>query len=334
MSMIEPGATADKETAAPHDDRKARVDAILTGGIDPHVHSGPSIAPRGIDHLDLVRQMSEARFAAVVTKDHDYAGVATAALIRNHFPDLPTRIFSGVVLNNVVGGINPYAVEHTAAMGGKIVWMPTLAAENHLCWEKTASFAHPASTQKMRPASPVPVLDANKKVLDAVKDVLDIIAKNDMVLASGHLHVSETWIVFEEAQRRGVKRLIFTHPEDIVGASLNDVRGMAAMGAKVEHSLAFFLEGSKFKTRTSEDLRQHIKAAGVDSTILCSDLGQSGVFSPLDGFRRGVELCMDLGYQDEDIHKMVSTNAARVLGLEKLLVAQPTSTPARDRESA
>jgi hypothetical protein len=96
---------------------------------------------------------------------------------------------------------------------------------------------------------------------------------------------------------------------------------MAAMGAKVEHSLAFFLEGSKFKTRTSEDLRLHIKAAGVDSTILCSDLGQTGVFTPLDGFRRGVELCMDLGYQDEDIHKMVSTNAARVLGLENVLVA-------------
>ena len=52
-------------------------------------------------------------------------------------------------------------------MGGKIVWMPTLAAENHLRWEKTASFAHPASTQKMRHATAVPVLDANKKVCDS-----------------------------------------------------------------------------------------------------------------------------------------------------------------------
>jgi hypothetical protein len=299
--------------------RKHRIDAILQGAIDPHVHSGPSIAPRALDHLDLVRQMSEAGFAAVVTKDHDYAGVATAALISKHFPELRTKIFSGIVLNNVVGGINPYAVEHTAAMGGKTVWMPTLAAENHLRWEKTASFAHPASTQKMRAASPVPVLDANKKVLDEVKEVLDVIAKNDMVLASGHLHVSETWIVFEEAQRRGVKRLSFTHPEDIVDASLNDVRGVAAMGAMVEHSLAFFLEGSKFKTRSSEDLRQQIEAASIDSTILCSDLGQVGVFSPLEGFRRGVQLCMDLGYRDTDIHKMVSTNAARVLGFEALV---------------
>jgi hypothetical protein len=305
--------------------RKSRIDAILEGAIDPHVHSGPSIAARALDHLELVRELSEAGFAAVVTKDHDYAGVATAELIRKHHPSLRTRIFSGIVLNNVVGGINPYAVEHTAAMGGKIVWMPTLAAENHLRWEKTAKFAHPASTQKMRPAAAVPVLDANKNVLDGVKDVLDVIARNDMALASGHLHVSETWLIFEEAQRRGVKRLIFTHPEEIVGASLNDVRGIAAMGAMVEHSLCMFLEGSKFKIASAEDLQRHIEAAGVDNTILCSDLGQVGVFSPLEGFRRGVELCIELGYADDDVHKMVSTNAARVLGLETLAAVAATA---------
>src|ERR1700733_11402329 len=135
-----------------------RIDALLKGAIDPHVHSGPSIALRGIDHLELLQQASGAGFAAVVTKDHDYSGVMTAELIRKHHPELKTKIYSSIVLNNVVGGFNAYAVEHTAAMGGKIVWMPTLAAENHLRWEKTASWVHPASTQKMRPASPVPVL--------------------------------------------------------------------------------------------------------------------------------------------------------------------------------
>jgi len=302
------------QAAAPTD-RKSRVDEILKGAVDPHVHSGPSIAARSIDHLELVRQLSEAGFAAVVTKDHDYAGVATAALITKHFPELRTKIFSSIVLNNVVGGMNPYAVEHTAAMGGKIVWMPTLAAENHLRWEKNAAWKHPASTAKMRPASPVPVLDAAGKVRDDVKEVLDVVAKNDMVLASGHIHVSETWLVFEEAQRRGVKRLIFTHPEDIVGASLNDVKGIAAMGAFIEHSLAMFLGKRDIPGRTPEDLHRQIEAGGVDSTILCSDLGQVGSDSPVKGFQRGVEMCMDFGYTDADIHKMVSTNAARALGL-------------------
>jgi hypothetical protein len=293
-----------------------RIDDLLKGAVDPHVHSGPSIAPRGVDHLELVREYSAAGFAALVTKDHDYSGVMTAALISKHHPELRTKIYSSIVLNNVVGGFNPYAVEHTAAMGGKIVWMPTLAAENHLRWEKTSNWVHPASTQKMRPAIGIPVVDSNRAVRDEVKEVLDVIAKNDMVLASGHLHVSETWLVFEEAQRRGVKRLVLTHPEDIVDASMNDVSGLAKMGAFVEHSLCMFVEGSKFKTCSAEDLRRHIDTAGVDQTVLCSDLGQTGTISPLEGFRRGIKLCIHLGYDDEQIRKMVSSNAARMLGLE------------------
>src|SRR5690606_13082890 len=127
-------------------EQAARISEILHGAVDPHVHSGPSIAPRAVDHLELVKELSDAGFAAVVTKDHDYSGVMCAQLIRNHHPELKTRIFSGIVLNNVVGGFNPYAVEHTAAMDGRIVWLPTLAAENHLEWEKTSDWAHPAST--------------------------------------------------------------------------------------------------------------------------------------------------------------------------------------------
>src|SRR5215468_1651392 len=229
-------------------DLDARIDKLLQGAIDPHVHSGPSIAPRALDHVELLRQASAAGFAAVVTKDHDYSSAMTAALIRTNFPELTTKIYASIVLNNVVGGFNPFAVEHTAAMGGKIVWLPTLAAENHLRWQATAKWTHPASTEKMRPAVGIPVLNGDKSVRDDVKEVLDIVAKNDMVLASGHLHVSETWLVFEEARRRGVKRLVLTHPEDIVDASMNDVKGIAGMGAFVEHSLCMFLDGSKFKS--------------------------------------------------------------------------------------
>ena len=153
-------------------DEADRISEILKGAVDPHVHSGPSIAPRAIDHLDLAQVYSDAGFAAVVTKDHDYSGVMCAKLIRDHHPQLSTQLFSGIVLNNVVGGFNPYAVEHTAAMDGRICWLPTLAAENHLEWEKTSGWAHPASTQKIRPASAVPLLE-DGKLRPEVLDVLD-----------------------------------------------------------------------------------------------------------------------------------------------------------------
>jgi len=294
-----------------------RIDALLVGAVDPHIHTGPSIARRALDHVEMLKQASEAGYAAIVTKDHDYSSVMTTALIRKHFPDLKTKIYPSIVLNNVVGGLNPYAVEHTAALGGKIVWLPTLAAENHLRWQAQAQWTHPASTDRMRPVTPIKVLNDDKKTLrDDTKEILDIVAKSDMVLASGHLHVSETWIVFEEAKRRGVKRLVFTHPEDIVDGSLNDVKGIAAMGAFIEHSLCMFLDGCKFKSREAEDLKNQIDAGGVGQTILASDLGQVGTYAPLDGMRRGIKLCMDLGYTDDEIRQMVSTNTARALGIE------------------
>ncbi|MCI4661673.1 MAG: DUF6282 family protein [Neomegalonema sp.] len=295
-------------------EEQARIREILTGAVDPHVHSGPSIAPRALDHIELAHMLSEVGFAAAVTKDHDYSGVMCARMIRDHHPELKTKIFSGIVLNNVVGGFNPYAVEHTAAMDGRIVWLPTLAAENHLEWEKNSGWVHPASTQKIRPAAPVPLFE-NDRLRPEVLDVLDVIAATGMALASGHIHARETRIVFAEARRRGVERLIFTHPEDIVGASEEDTLAIAEMGAYVEHSLAFFLEGSKFRNRSYEELKAFIDLVGPERTILCSDLGQTGTLNPLEGFERGVAACLAQGYSDAQIHAMVASNAADVIGL-------------------
>ena len=69
----------------------------------------------------------------------------------------------------------------------------------------------------------------------------------------------------------------------------------------------------------AEDLRKHIEAAGVDNTIMSTDLGQTGNIRPLDGFRHGIGLCLDLGYSAADIRKMFSINAAKLFGLEKLV---------------
>ncbi|MEN3379742.1 MAG: hypothetical protein V7604_5097, partial [Hyphomicrobiales bacterium] len=56
--------------------RAQQIKDLLRGTIDPHIHSGPSIAPRGLDHIELLKEAADAGMAAVVTKDHDYSGVA------------------------------------------------------------------------------------------------------------------------------------------------------------------------------------------------------------------------------------------------------------------
>lgn len=298
---------------------EAKVASLLIGAIDPHVHTGPSIANRGLDHLEYARDCSKAGFAAFVAKDHDYATTMVAWMINKHHPELKTKVYGSIVLNNVIGGLNPYAVEHAAAMGAKVCWLPTLTAENHFRWEKASGWVHPASTDKIRKASAIKILTEGKEVRDDVKEIIDVCVKNDLAMASGHLHISETWIVFEEAKKRGMKRMVVTHPEEIVDGTLNDVKGLAAMGAMIEHSNCMFLDGCKFQHAKAEDLIKHIEAAGVDNTMFASDLGQvgKGAFHPHEAFRRSIKICLDAGYSDEDIRKMCGGNASRILGIPR-----------------
>jgi microsomal dipeptidase-like Zn-dependent dipeptidase len=136
-----------------------------------------------------------------------------------------------------------------------------------------------------------------------------------VVLSSGHLHISEIWPLFDEAKRRGVKRLLCNHPSYVIDATLEDMTRLAGMGVYLEHSMCMFAENSKFRFYEPSKLRAMIEAAGVDHTILGSDLGQVGNPRLVDGFLSVIEICLDLGYSEAQVRKMVSTNAAELVGL-------------------
>jgi predicted TIM-barrel fold metal-dependent hydrolase len=159
------------------------------------------------------------------------------------------------------------------------------------------------------------VLDDAGKLLPEVLPILDMVAEHDVVLSSGHLHISEIWPLFEEAQRRGVKRLLCNHPTFVVDATLPDITRLAGMGVYIEHSMCMFAENSKFRFYEPAKLKELIEAAGVDKTILGSDLGQLGNPRLVDGFQSVIEICLDLGYSEAQVRKMVSTNASQLVGI-------------------
>lgn len=292
------------------------VDALLRGAVDPHVHSGPSTANRLLDHIDLIEQAAAAGYRAVVTKDHYYSGAPTAALVNAHYGQLGTRMFSGIVLNHAVGGLNPHAVEHTALMGGKYVWLPTLSSRNHIHWQAgPAPFSHPGTSASTLSNSPIDVLTSDGSVVDDLKAVLDLVAQHDMVLASGHLSIAEIFAIFVEAKKRGVTKLVVTHPEEVVRASLSEVSELVRMGAVIEHAMCLFVPGSRFVQYGPDHLHDHIEAAGVAHTVLGTDLGQSDTIGPIEGMRQTIRMCLDVGYTEDQIVAMTSTNAARLLGL-------------------
>jgi len=305
MSLSEPIATVDA-------DRSLEVAELLVGAVDLHCHSGPAAFPRMLDHHEAMVDAADAKFSALLYKDHFYAGMAHAILLNKLFPDTGVRLFSGIALNNASGGINPHAVDHTVKLGGKIVWMPTFAAANHI--EKSANETknYPKSANPMLPPIPLTVLDEQGKLTAATNEVIDVIAAGDIILAGGHLSVHEQKIVFAEAKRRGVKKMLVNHPTYVIGCSDEDMRELARMGVFMEHSICMLIEG-KARKHTPDEVAHLIRLVGVDSTIMGSDLGLAGMPRPIEGYRSIVRILLDLQFSHSEIRKLVGGNANGLL---------------------
>lgn len=294
--------------------RNEEVERLLVGAIDLHCHSGPAAMPRILDHHEAMLDCAAAGFRALVYKDHFYLGTPHAILLEKLFPNTGLRLFSGIALNNAVGGINPHAVDHAAKIGAKIVWMPTLSAENHIAQASGQAKTFPKTSQKMLDPIPLSALDASGKVSDATKQVLDLIAEADIILAGGHLPASELHMVFEEACRRGVTKMIVNHPTYVVGCGDEDIRQLVGLGVYMEHSICMFVEG-RSKKYGADKLAHLIRTAGVERTLLCSDLGLTGSPRPVDGYREIIEVLLGLQMPEADIRKLIGGNAAALLNL-------------------
>ncbi|ALE55128.1 hypothetical protein KBK24_0120380 [Burkholderia sp. K24] len=293
------------------------VERLVKGAIDLHCHSGPSVMPRYFTHYEAMLEASDAGLRAILIKDHYYSATPTTEMLNKHFKHLGVKLLSGVPLNNQSGGLNIYAVEHGIALGARMIWMPTFASANHIRHHhQDADFQFPKARKKMLEPKPLTVVDEQGRLLPEVLPILDMIAEHDVVLSSGHLHISEIWPLFEEAKRRGVTRMICNHPTYVIDATNEDIKTLASMGVYLEHSMCMFAENSKFRFYEPPILDGLIKAGTVDKTILGSDLGQVGNPRVVDGFKSVISMCLDLGYSEADVRKMVSTNAANLIGLE------------------
>ncbi|TPG57099.1 hypothetical protein EAH89_11565 [Roseomonas nepalensis] len=296
--------------------RDAEAAELLVGAVDLHCHSGPAAMPRILDHHEALLDCAAAGFRALLYKDHFYLGTAHAMILEKLFPELGVRLFSGIALNNASGGINPHAVDHAAKLGARIVWMPTLSAANHIEQAQGQGKSFPKTAKKMLDPLPLRATDANGELLDDTKRVLDLIAEADIILAGGHLDAAEMIKVFAEARRRGVNRLLVNHPTYLIGCTDDDIRELVSIGAHIEHSICMWVEG-RSKKFTPEELVHLIEVAGVDRTILSSDLGLVGSPRPVEGFRQVVRLLLDQQVPKADIRKLVSSNAARLVGLDE-----------------
>nr|WP_143545474.1 DUF6282 family protein [Rhodococcus sp. 15-1154-1] len=291
-----------------------RIEEVLAGACDLHVHPGPSPFPRRIGIKEAAEQAHKAGFRAILVKSHHHSMLSDIESAVLASGPMPIPVLGGVALNNYVGGINPVAVELAVNRGGRIVWFPTISSDRHIC-AHSDELRFPSTDHSLTVGAPIEVLDENDKLVPAVHDVLDIIAEHDLILSTGHMAPGEITAVLTEAVDRGIGRLLVNHPNFVIDADEDLVRAWIKLGAVIEHSLCMYDDRSSFCNWEPAELVRLIRLLGPENTIFGSDLGQRGNPLPVEGYERVIGDLLDAGISVEDLRKMTVHNTARLAGI-------------------
>ncbi len=293
-----------------------RINKLMVGAVDTHVHSGPGMVPRSLDHVEAAREAMDANMRAIIIKDQHNPTVSVADFIQRYIvKDKNFNIFGGLAMNNAAGGVNPYTAEAAINCGAKIIWMPTLSAKNHHEQEaklsEEAKKAMPAPKKKLIGDPGLTILGSDGKLLPCIRDICKMIADADIVLATGHLSKREVNLLLDEAVGQGVKRIMINHPEHLLYATIDEMKDYAKSGFYLEHSITLVHS----RKSSYEYIYQMIREVGVEMSMVGSDMGQVKRPHPVEGIKLWAEAMLELGLSDEEIKTILCKNPAKLLGL-------------------
>ncbi len=293
---------------------------LIRGAYDLHVHSAPDVLPRKMDDTEMAGRIRACGMAGYAMKSHFFCTSERAEILNTVYPDV--EFIGGVTLNSAVGGINPSVVEMAARSGAKIVWFPTCDDEAERAHvfsggpdKKLPFWARIILEMKASgiEAPTVALLDGNGELKPEVHSVLDIIAKYDLILATGHISHEETYKLVPAAAAHGVKNIVVTHVDfPSTFYSIEDQKKFVAMGAVMEHCFTTWQTG---KCPWETTLGQ-ILAIGADHILLSTDLGQKTNVYPDEGMLEWAEKLQAEGFTDEEIRTMMVTIPKKLLGKE------------------
>jgi hypothetical protein len=285
---------------------------VASGAIDLHVHANPDVFGRNMDDIDVARLAKAKGMRGIVLKNHVSETASRASLLMKVVPGL--EVWGGIVLNKAVGGVNPDAVEWMHRMyggRGKFVWLPTFEADKHV---RTLA----------KPDARGLVVAPGGRVTPEMEAILKIIARENLVLATGHVHPDEILAVVRRARELGIKNILVNHGlTNVPGLSMAQAKLLVEMGAAIEVAFLHFRAGPKatlpFLTYwaqvNAKSVAQAVKTLGAQNLVLSSDVGQSGNTSHPDGLEMAIGELKVEGVSDADIELMTRRNPARLLGL-------------------
>jgi hypothetical protein len=298
-------------SGAEHPGPSERARELVRGGYDTHVHIAPDVVKRRVTDVQLARRFGELGLAGFGLKSHYSSTAERARTVSEAVPEVDT--IGTITLNRAVGGLNAVAVEIAAREGARIVWFPTVSSQNeqHEVLAADPNGKVPVWVRfelELREAGvvpdPVPVVARGQLVAEA-RAVLEVIARHDLVLATGHLSRDEIFVLVDGAVEAGVKRIVVTHPEfPSQRIGIDDQVALAQRGALLERAFTTPYTGKC----SWEQVFAASRAVGPERTVWSTDLGQ--VFNPPveDGLAIMADRFLQAGFDVEEVRTMAVEN--------------------------
>lgn len=293
--------------------QRPAIATVLDGLVDMHVHSGPSPFPRRFDHVEAAQDGARIGMRAMVAKSHHHNTQMDILAMKGRFADVAATAYGGIALNSTVGGLNVHAVRMCLRMGGKVVWFPTISSGRHIdCHPEDGAF--PTTTVPLT-LERIDIVDGSGALKPEAIAILDEIKEQQAVVNGGHMYPEYIRTLFQAARDRGMKRMVVSHPDFVIGAEPDLCRELVELGAFVEHEIGMYdPEGTQ--KWDPKQLLTWIETLGPEHTVLASDFGQRANPKPVDAWLRVAESLLDLGLPEKDLRRMVRDNPTYLLNLD------------------
>jgi len=264
-----------------------------------------------VDFIEAAQDAARAGMRALVYKPLYFATMDAAYAAEKAVPEV--KVFGGVTLDQIAGGLRPATVKIAIKMNAKVIWMPLFDSAHTRA--RTANV--PFYKDRIIGSDSLSIFNSEGQITKDVLEILELLAASpDVVLATSHLSPSESIALIAAAKGRGVEKIVVTHPEaNIVGASMEDQLRMVELGAYLNLCWGYMQPKPAGAGQDPRVTAKVIKAVGAENCIMSTDMGIGYAPRPVEGLRCFAEIMMGLDIGQEEIDMMLKQNPAKILGI-------------------
>ncbi len=189
--------------------------------------------------------------------------------------------------------------------------MPTVDAAHH-AFVHGGTGAYDMQASGTRAGAGISATDEEGNLRPETLEVLDLVGQHTAILGTCHLSPKEITKLVEEATRRGVQKILITHPFfKVPNLDLDTLQHLVKLGATAE--FGYCTVSPMWNYATLGKVAEAVNVLGAERCVLVSDTGQRHNPLPAEALRLFAQGLFESGVAEEDVYTMIQKNPAQLL---------------------